>query len=272
VQIQGEKQLSLSEQFYTEEKVIRLTGSKGAIEWVKINQPERQQDGSVRWINDITSSMADFVVSEQDYAGTLRQVMFESINQMAARLPPELSIRLLRMAFEFSDMPNKDEIVAAIREMTGERDPSKELSPEEQQQAQEQAQAQAESMQVQREQAMLALEEQRARVAKIHAEAQKIMAEGGASADVEAQVQQVQRQAADQVDALTEQLRKAQAEYEAKVLSVQRDADVRLEAARIDADAKVRVAEIQQASNKTIAALERRMEALAGAKTTTTGE
>jgi hypothetical protein len=50
-QIQGEKQLSLVEQFYTEEKVIRLTGSRGALQWVRINQPEVQPDGSVRWIN-----------------------------------------------------------------------------------------------------------------------------------------------------------------------------------------------------------------------------
>src|SRR3546814_8255269 len=32
-QVQGEKQLSLTEQFYSQEKAIRLTGSKGALEW-----------------------------------------------------------------------------------------------------------------------------------------------------------------------------------------------------------------------------------------------
>ncbi|MEG1456769.1 MAG: hypothetical protein RSC66_14490, partial [Comamonas sp.] len=67
VQIQGEKQLSLVEQWYTQEKVIRLTGHKGQLEWVKVNQPEMQPDGSVRYLNDITSSLADFIVSEQDY-------------------------------------------------------------------------------------------------------------------------------------------------------------------------------------------------------------
>ena len=91
VQTQGEKQLSLVEQFYTESKMIRLTGSRGALEWIKVNQPEMQPDGSVRYINDITASMADFVVAEQDYAGTLRQVMFDGITAMAQRLPPEVA-------------------------------------------------------------------------------------------------------------------------------------------------------------------------------------
>ena len=48
----------------------------------------------MRYLNDITASMADFVVSEQDYSGTLRQVMFESLNQLAGRLPPEVAIRM----------------------------------------------------------------------------------------------------------------------------------------------------------------------------------
>lgn len=269
VQIQGEKQLSLAEQFYTEEKVIRLTGAKGAIEWVKVNQPEEQPDGSVRWLNDITSSMADFVVSEQDYAGTLRQVMFDSLNQIAGRLAPELAIRLLRIAFEFSDMPNKDEIVNAIRQLTGEQDPNKELTPEEQQQAQQQAQAQAESMQVQREMAMAALEELKAKVREINARAAKFEADaagagqqGGIPPEVESQIRQLQSQAADQIDALSEQLRKVQADAAARTMAINRDADVKLEAARIDADAKVRVAEVQQVSSKAMEALEARMQAL----------
>jgi hypothetical protein len=268
VQIQGEKQLSLSEQFYTEEKVIRLTG-KGKVEWLKVNQPEVQPDGSVRYINDITSSMADFVVAEQDYAGTLRQVMFDSLNQIAGRLAPEIAVRFLRIAFEFSDMPNKDEIVEAIRQITGEVDPNKELSPEEQQQQQEQIQAQAESMQLQREMAIGALEEQKAKVRELNAKAAKAESEatgagqqGGISPEIEAQFRQLQSQAADQIDALSEQLRKVQADAANKTMAINREADVKVETARIDADALVRVAEIQKVSDKALAAIESRMEAL----------
>ena len=76
------------EQFMTEEKTLRITGAKDAIDWVKVNVLEVGPDGQVRVMNDITASIADFVVSEQDYAGTLRQVMFDSINGMAQKVTP----------------------------------------------------------------------------------------------------------------------------------------------------------------------------------------
>lgn len=266
-QIQGEKQLSLVEQFYTEEKVIRLTGAKGAIEWVYVNKPEQQPDGSVRYVNDITSSMADFIVAEQDYAGTLRQVMFDSLNQMAMRLPPEVSLRILTIAMEFSDLPNKEEITDALRKMTGERDPNKEMSPEEQQQAQMQAEQQAEAMQIQRETAMNALEEQRAKVRQINAQAAKFESEAmsagqGVDPEMQSQLQQIQSQAADQIDALTQQLTKVQSELTNRTLQINKEADTKMELASIDRDTKLQVAEIQAVSDKKLTALEKRIEDL----------
>lgn len=268
IQAQGEKQLSLVEQFYSEEKVIRLTGARGQLDWVKVNQPEVQADGSVRYINDITASQADFVVSEQDYAGTLRQVMLQNISQIAGTLPPEVALRVLTIAMEFSDLPNKDEIVEAFRKITGDRDPNKEMTPEEADQMQQQMQAQSDALQFQREQAMLALEEGKAKVRELNARAAQLEAqaiggdEGVMAPEVERAIAQIQSQAADQIDALSEQLRKAQSDLANRTMQISRDADTKVEAARIDADAKIRVAEIQDKSNKVIEALERRIEDL----------
>lgn len=271
-QVQGEKQLSLTEQFYTEEKVIRLTGAKGAIEWVKVNQPEIQPDGSVRYLNDITASLADFVVSEQDYAGTLRQVMFDSLQQLVQKLPPEVGLRLFTIAMEFSDLPNKDEIVEEIRRMTGERDPNKELTPEEEQ-AELDAQAQQqEAMEYQRQMAIAALEEQQAKVREINARAAKIEAEaGGDNPEMIQALDQVRREASDQVEAMSQQLRQAQAEAANKTMQIGREADTAVEKARIDADAKVRVAEIQERSNTRIDALQARLDALTNNEPETSG-
>ena len=271
VQVQGEKQLSLCEQWYTQEKVIRLTGAKGALEWVRLNQPEVQPDGSVRFINDITASQADFVVSEQDYAGTLRQTMFESLNQLATRLPPEISLRVLTIAMEFSDLPNKDEIADQIRKMTGERDPNKPLTPEEQAQAEQQAMAQSEALDLQREAARTALAEQQAKVRQLNAQATKMEAEaatiasqGGTDAtDMQGALMNVRSQASAEIDRLTEALRKAQAELANRTIQINREADTKLEVARIDADAKARVAEIQAASDRAIAGLQARLDAMA---------
>lgn len=263
IQVQGEKQLSLSEQFYTEAKVVRLTGANGKIDWLKINQPELQPDGSVRYLNDITESLADFVVSDQDYAGTLRQVMFESLNQLATRLPPDVSLRILTIAMEFSDMPNKDAVAEAIRRVTGERDESKEPSEEDVARQQEQERVADQ----QRELASIAVEEARATVREINAKAAKIeveaAAQGAGEKDALGQsLMQVRGQAMDQVDALTEELRKAHAELANRSAQIARDAEVKLEAAQIDADARVKVAEIQQANSNVLQQLMDRLSAI----------
>lgn len=268
-QVSGEKQLSLAEQFFTEEKVIRLTGAKGALEWVKINTPEQQPDGSVRFLNDITASTADFVVSEADYAGTMRQVMFEALNQMATRLPPDVALRVLTIAMEFSDLPNKDEVAEQIRKLTGERDQNKPMTPEEEQQQVQAQQAQAEALQMQRESAMTALEEQRAKVRELNAKAAKLESEaaaGGASGQDQAAMQdavmQVRRDASMEIDRLSEALRKSQTDLANQTLRIRSDADTKLESARIDAAAKKDVAEIQAVSDKAINALNERLAAL----------
>ncbi len=274
VQCQGEKQLSLTEQWYTEEKVLRLTGTKGALEWVHINKPELQADGSVRFLNDVTASKADFVVSEQDYAGSLRQVMFESLNQMAMKLPPEVSLRLLTLAMEFSDLPNKDEIADQIRKMTGDRDPSKDPTPEELQQIEQQQQQQADALQMQRQSAMNALAEGQAKVRQLNAQAMKLEAEaqaagGSAGADMQAQVaqavRQVQEQSAQQIDTLAAQLTKLQGELGNRTLQINREADVKLAVADIERDRAIRVAEISKASDDKLTGLGRRMEDMARA-------
>lgn len=269
-QIQGEKQLSLTEQFYSQEKVIRLTGSKGALEWVRINQPEQQPDGSVRYLNDITASSADFVVSEQDYAGTMRSVMFDNLNAMAAKLPPELALRLLTIAMEFSDLPNKEEIAEMIRKLTGERDPNKPVTPEEAEQQKQAMEQQAEALELQRRAAVLALQEQQAKIRELNAKAMKLEAEANAQGQedggqAQGAIDQVRAQASQELDRVSEQLRKAQSELANRVMQVNRDADTKLEVARIDADTKIRVAEIQADSDKTIADMQERLDKVQGA-------
>lgn len=272
-QAQGQKQLSLVEQFYSEEKVIRLTGAAGPIEWVKVNVPEQQPDGSIRYLNDITASMADFIVSEADYAGTLRQVMFDSLTQMSQKLPPELAIRMLRIAFEYSDLPNKREIVDEIRRMTGEADPSKKLTPEEQAAAQKQQAAQEEAMQIQRESALAALDEQRAKVRQINAQSDKLEAEARAMlsggdgsgldpAQVEDAVASIRADAQAEIDALSTKLAKATASNEAAIYKANKAADSAAEVARIKAANELQVKELMKPSEDALNELQKRLQAI----------
>lgn len=268
VQVQGEKQLSLIEQWYTEQKVIRLSGHKGQMDWVKINEPEPQTDGSVRYLNDITASLADFVVSEQDYAGSLRGVMFDALAQLAGRMEPMTAMRLMTLAMDYSDLPNNDAIADEMRKLTGDRDPNKPLTPEEQQQMQQQMQAQAEALQMQQESARQALAEQQAKVREINARAAKLEAEAqqmdGEGDDERAEQMQgvaatARRDADLELDRVTQQLAKAQSDLANQTLKIDREADVRLQVARIEADSRERVAEISAASRQRLDAVSERM-------------
>ena len=137
VQMQGELQLSLLEQFVTGEKTFRITNERGTPEFIRVN------DGLPE--NEITRSKADFIISEADWRSTMRQAAAEQLMEMISRMPPQVGLMLLDLAVESMDLPNREEIAKRIRAQTGMRDPDQqEPTPEEMQQMQAaQAQQQA---------------------------------------------------------------------------------------------------------------------------------
>jgi hypothetical protein len=121
----------------------------------------------------VTASKADFVVSQQDYRDSLRLAMFESLFEIVGRLAqmnPDVALNMLDLVVEMADVPNRDELVARIRQLNGQRDPDSEPTPEEQQQmAQQAAMEQA--------QQQLAMAQMEATVAKLQAEVDKVKAD-----------------------------------------------------------------------------------------------
>lgn len=181
MQVQGEKELSLVEQYFTEEKQFRITNMRGTADYITINDslPE----------NDITRTKADFVISESDWRATIRQSQTEELMAMLAQLAPtapQLALVMVDLIVEEMDIGNREELVKRIRQVTGMRDPdAEELTPEEQQA--EQAKQQQAEMQGRMQAAQLA--EQEGKAAKAQAEAQK----AGASAQhIGAQIAQIQ--------------------------------------------------------------------------------
>lgn len=131
IQISGEKRLSLIEQFYTAEKVVRIVGENKPIEWLPINKTD-PITGAV--LNDITSAKADFIISEQDYRASLRESMFETLMDMLAKIAPvmpQAAINLLDLVVGLADIPNREEFVSRIRALNGQSDPSRKPTPEE---------------------------------------------------------------------------------------------------------------------------------------------
>lgn len=165
-QISTEKRLSLTEQFYTAPKVLRIVGENKPVEWLKINQYDATTG---QYINDITRSKADFIVAEQDFRASTRQAMFESMMELVGKLPPEVGIKLLDMVIDFADVPNKEEIVARIRKINGQADPSRKPTPEEIQ-AQQVAAAKAQEVE------QVQLDTLKAQLAKLQGEVAKFSA------------------------------------------------------------------------------------------------
>jgi len=125
-QVQGEKQLSLVEQYMTEQKQFRITSQRGTPDYIDIN------DGLPE--NDITRTKADFVISDAEWRASLRQAQAEQLMEMMTRLPPQVSMVLIDLVIESMDLPNREEMVKRVRQVTGMRDPdATELTPEEQQ-------------------------------------------------------------------------------------------------------------------------------------------
>ena len=143
-QLLGEILLSLVEQFYTEEKVIRLTNEKNQSEFISINQQD-PVTGEV--LNSITKAKADFVVDETAYSASVRRATFETLMEMMTKMPPEISLGLLDLVISLSDIPGKDDLVARIRQINGMSDPDLDPNDPEQQaaliQKEQQQQAQA---------------------------------------------------------------------------------------------------------------------------------
>ncbi|WP_316205747.1 hypothetical protein [Bradyrhizobium sp. SZCCHNS1012] len=157
----GEKQLSLIEQFYTEQKDFRITNMRGTPQYVTANSglPE----------DDITRSKADFIISESDWHASLRQAAAESLLESLKVLPPQVALAMIDLVVENMDLPNREEIVKRIRAATGLNDPDQtEPTPEQVQAAQ--AKAKAEQMQAQMMQAELATKVSNALKAKAQAE------------------------------------------------------------------------------------------------------
>lgn len=128
ISISGQKALSNVEKFYTMPKVIRLTETQVGeqqpkITWTKINQPELQPDGSVRFVNDITQTHADFIVDEQDYRASMRQAMFDQLLEMlkiVAPVAPAIAVGLLDIVVDANDFPGKEELVQRVRQLIAE--------------------------------------------------------------------------------------------------------------------------------------------------------
>ena len=128
-QLAGEIRLSNIEQFYDQEKELRITGDQRVDEFVEINKPN-SETGEIE--NSIVRSKADFIVGKQDFRETMRVAARDMLSDLITKVPPDVALALLDMVVElYDDLNGKDEIVARIRKINGQSGPDDEMTPEE---------------------------------------------------------------------------------------------------------------------------------------------
>jgi len=171
MQLEGELALSLCEQFYTEPMQFRITGERGRPEFVSVNSGDPE--------TDITRSKSDFIVDRQDYRTTVRASLAEQLLQVAGQVAqhtgnPMMGMAMVEMAVDLTDLPNKAEILAQMRRVSGTPDPDE---PPEQRQQREQQQQQE-----QQRQAEMTNRKILAEISKLEADAAKAHAGADAQA------------------------------------------------------------------------------------------
>lgn len=178
IQLQGEKQLSLIEQFYDSEKTFRIIGESGKADYEDINTPEYDPvSGQVVIKNDMTAEQSDFVINTADFRQTVREAQAEAMLERIGQMPPEMAIQLLDLAVDSMDIPNKEEWLKRIRSMNGHTDPDEKPTPEEQQQAAAAEQAAAEEKRIQTEAIEAKTDRDRAAAEQARAQAEAALAE-----------------------------------------------------------------------------------------------
>ena len=170
-QLEGELVLSLIEQYLTEPMQFRITGERNRPEFMAVN------DGSPE--TDITSTKSDFIVDRQDYRTTIRAALSEQLLQAAGQVAqhtgnPAIGMAMIEQAIDLTDLPNKDDILAQMRRISGSPDPDE--KPEQRQQREQQQQ------QEQQRQAEMTNRKILAEISKMEAEAAKAHAGADAQA------------------------------------------------------------------------------------------
>lgn len=267
VQLQGEIQLSNVEQFVTEQKMFRITDQKGNTEFKSMN------DGLPE--NDIAHTKADFIVAQQDFRETMRMAQTEMLFDLVGKLPPEVGLQMLDLVVDLMDIKNKDEIVARLRKINGQRDPDAELSEQEKAEAAKAAQAQEaqQQLQIRGVTAEISIKEAQAQKLQAEAQSESIRAQQpDGEADkvrlqMQAQIDLLRKQLVDQASAYDMSKQRLQAQFESELAAVNNNiqsdvikAEAMIEVARIKAESDSKIDELDQK----IAEVTKHIESLGG--------
>lgn len=117
----GELTMAMIQSEWNGPKVLRVTDRmSGAEKFVEVNQKVYDQErGAIVVKNNIVEAGFDIVIAAAPITDTMREKNMELLFSAINKAPAEAIGPLLNMAFEISDIPNKDALLKQIRAATG---------------------------------------------------------------------------------------------------------------------------------------------------------
>lgn len=131
---------------------------------VMLNQPVTDEMGITSVNNDVTRAKTQVVLDDIQATAGYRAQVSNRLFELAATLPDEVKVAVLDVIVESTDIPQRDEIVKRIRQVTGVGGDPEQMTPEERA-ALEQKQALEQQTQ------QLAIEDMQAKIEKLRADA-----------------------------------------------------------------------------------------------------
>lgn len=171
------------QQYWTGPKVLRVTDRmSGAEKFVEVNQRAQDQFGNEITMNNVTQGRFDYVISERPAHDTVREANMNMLMESIKKAPPEAVPVLLSMAFEMSNLPNKEQLMLKLKPLLGLDPTDDEKSPEQVKQEaiqrmEQQQKQQAEIAQMERQKLKSEVESGQLEVQKLAAEIKKILSE-----------------------------------------------------------------------------------------------
>jgi len=128
----GEQIVANVQGFWKAPKVLRITDRlSGAERFVQLNQKVIGENNVIKFRNNITQGKYDTVISDQPQTDTVREQNMNLVIEWVKKSPPEVIPHLMSMAFEMSNIPNKDMLLAKIKPLLGGDFEDEDLTPEE---------------------------------------------------------------------------------------------------------------------------------------------
>jgi len=115
----GELTQASIKQYWTEEKVIRITDELTGQDKIMTLNKISNESGGPQILNNISQHRFDIVISQTPHTDTVREQNLNLILEWIKRAPPDTIPVLFELGIELSNIPQKDKILEKLRPLLG---------------------------------------------------------------------------------------------------------------------------------------------------------